>query len=100
MRRVCALLLSCIAFLQLEAELGHGAAAAGENVDPFELARQLRAEICAMNRSHVQEFYKARRDEENRDRQFPGSAGKTTLLNNNTSGTLGKIISVLSTIKA
>ena len=74
--RVYLFLLNCIAFLQLKPEITRGAAGVEEeNVNPFELARQLRAEICAINKSQIQEFYKAQRDEENRDRQFPGAAG-------------------------
>ena len=78
--RVCLLLLSCIAFLQLEAEVARGAAGEEEeSINPFELARQLRAEICAINESQIQEFYKAQRDKENRDRQFP-AAGRPLIL--------------------
>ena len=68
---------SCVAFLQLN--IGLAIATSGEageeenNINPFELARQLRTEICAMNRSQVQDFYNAQRDEENRDRKFPGT---------------------------
>jgi hypothetical protein len=72
---VCLFLLSCIALLQLKAGLASetGEEADSENIlNPFELARQLRAEICAMNRNQIEEFYKEQRDEENRDRQFPG----------------------------
>jgi hypothetical protein len=72
---VCLLLLSCIAFLQLEIEVTRGAAGHGEEeeniINPFDLARQLRSEICAINESQIQEFYKSHREEENRDRQFP-----------------------------
>ena len=71
--RVCLFLLNlCITFLQLAC----GAAGEGDsenNIDPLELAGQLRSEICAMNRTQIQEFYKAQRDEENRDWQFPGA---------------------------
>ena len=69
--RVCLLLLSCIAFLQLEAR---GAAGEEENINPSVLARQLRDEICAINESQIREFYKAQRDEENRDRQLPAES--------------------------
>ena len=69
--RVCLLLLSYIAFLQLEAR---GAAGEEENINPSVLARQLRDEICAINESQIREFYKAQRDEENRDRQFPAES--------------------------
>ncbi len=72
--RVCLFLLSCTAFLQLKAGLASeaGEEKDSENINPVELAKQLRAEICAMNKSQVEEFYKAQRDEDNRDRQFPG----------------------------
>ncbi len=70
---VCLLLLSCIAFLQLEVEVTRGAAGKEEEniINPFDLARQLRSEICGINESQIQEFYKSHREEENRDRQFP-----------------------------
>ena len=60
-------------FLQMKAEIARGEAAGEEeeNINPFELARQLRAEICVINESQIEEFYKAQRDKENRDRQFP-----------------------------
>ena len=75
--RVCLLLLNCIAFLQLEVR---GAAGEEENIDPIVLARQLRAEICAINKSQIQEFYKAQRDEENRDRQYPAVGRRPCLM--------------------
>ena len=68
------LLLNCVAFLQLKAEVACGTAGKEEeNINPFELARQLRAEICAIYKSQIQEFYKTQRDEENRDWQFSGA---------------------------
>lgn len=71
--RVYLFFLSCFAFLQLKAGLASEAGEEEDNINPFELARQLRIEICAMNRSQIQDFYKAQRDEENRDRKFPGT---------------------------
>ena len=73
--RVYLFFLSCVAFLQLKIGLAI-ASEAEDNINPFELARQLRTEICAMNRSQVQNFYSAQRDEENRDRKFPGTNKK------------------------
>lgn len=55
----------------LQALCAHAGAGEEEDIDPSDLARQLRSEICAMNQSQVQGFYKALRDEENRDHQFP-----------------------------
>lgn len=43
----------------------------GDEVDPVELARILRAEICAKNASQIQEFYRKIRNEENRTVSFP-----------------------------
>lgn len=43
----------------------------GDEIDPAELARELRAEICAKNASQIQEFYKKIRNEENRTISFP-----------------------------
>ena len=79
MRARLLLLSLCIVFLQLHtAEVARGEAAGEEedNINPFELARQLRAEICAINKSQIKEFYKTQRDEENRDMQFPEAPGK------------------------
>ena len=56
----------------LHANVAHGASQDEQGVDPFDLARQLRAEICTTNKSRRNEFYKAKRDEESRDRQLPG----------------------------
>ena len=64
------LLLGCT--VQLHANVAHGASQDEQGIDPFDLARQLRAEICATNKSQRNEFYKAKRDEESKDRQFPG----------------------------
>ena len=72
------LLLGCTVSLELHANVAHGASQGEEGIDPFDLARQLRAEICATNESRVNEFYKAKMDEESRDKQFPG-VGKLTV---------------------
>ena len=56
-----------------------GAGEDGVEIDPFGLARQLRADICTANASQVQEFYKRVRDEENRGRQFPDPSKLVTL---------------------
>ena len=66
------LLLGCTVSLELRANVAHGASQGEEGIDPFDLARQLRAEICATNESRVNEFYKAKRDEEIRNEKFPG----------------------------
>ena len=44
---------------------------ASEDVDASELARKLRAEICAANASQIQEFYREKREEENRNLSYP-----------------------------
>ena len=78
--RVYLFLLSYITFLQLTAVRASNSSRTDKeednHIDPFELARQLSAEICAINKSRTQEFYKVQRDVENRDWQFPG-ANKT-----------------------
>ena len=48
-----------------------GGAGEGDEIDPAELARELRAEICAKNASQIQEFYRKIRNEENRTTSFP-----------------------------
>ena len=65
------LLLSCMCLRVIQATCAGAGVVEGEKVDPYELARQLRADICSANASQVQEFYKRVRGEENRDRQFP-----------------------------
>ena len=73
--RVYLFFLSYVAFLQLKIGLAIASEAGEEedSINPFDLARQLRTEICAMNRSQVQDFYNAQRNQENRDRKFPGT---------------------------
>lgn len=66
--QICHLLI--LSYVCLQALYSQGA---GEEdiINPDDLARQLRSEICALNESQVQRFYQALRDEENRDYQFP-----------------------------
>ena len=64
-------LLSCVASLVTANEHESDTA-----VDPEALANQINSEICATNWSHVEEFYKERRDAENRDNQFPNPSKK------------------------
>ena len=63
------LFLVCVS-LQLAA-FGQCEAAGDEDIDPRELARQLRSERCMFNFSLVKEFYREHKENENRDYQFP-----------------------------
>ena len=66
--QICHLLV--LSYVCLQALYPKGAGEE-DNINPDDLARQLRSEICALNESQAQSFYRAKRDEENRDYQFP-----------------------------